>query len=104
MPTNPQRPRLWAREELLQLLSLSGTMAGLCITGVTLFHTSSIAAPGATVADDMLLICGLSFLVCAHLTFLALRIRNPRLVGILELLVDVLFPLALTAMVATGFV
>jgi hypothetical protein len=36
-PASPQGA--WQREELLHLLSLSGTLAGLCITGVALFHT-----------------------------------------------------------------
>ena len=33
-----QRRGTWLREELLQLLTLAATLAGLCITGVALFH------------------------------------------------------------------
>ncbi|MFI4927419.1 MAG: hypothetical protein ACHP7E_07010 [Burkholderiales bacterium] len=34
-PSSPSARRSgWLRDELLQLLSLSGTLAGLCITGV----------------------------------------------------------------------
>jgi hypothetical protein len=39
MNNNATQNNTWIREELLHLLSLSGTLAGLCITGVTLFHT-----------------------------------------------------------------
>gem|GEM_PF-6825871 len=34
---HPNRQGTWLREELLHLLPLSGILAGLCITGVTLF-------------------------------------------------------------------
>jgi hypothetical protein len=52
------------RVELLHLLSLSGTMAGLCITGITLFHTESHGSGAGTIADDMLALSALFFLLC----------------------------------------
>lgn len=94
----------WVREELLHLLSLSGTMAGLCITGVTLFYTVGRSTTAGTIADDMLVVCALLFLLCTYLIFFALRTRKPGLATTLEKAVDVLFAVALTAMVATGFV
>ena len=50
------RPTTWQREELLHLLSLSATLAGLCITGVTLFHTLGRSSLPQTIADDALAI------------------------------------------------
>ena len=98
------RSSTWVREELLHLLSLSGTMAGLCITGVTLFYTVGRTTRAGTVADDMLAVCALLFLLCTYLIFFALRTRKPGLAATLEKAVDVLFTVSLTAMVATGFV
>lgn len=94
----------WLRDELLQLLSLSGTLAGLCITGVALFHTIGRGTLPGTLADDMLAISALFFLLCSYLIFFALRVAREDLAQRLERLVDALFLLALTGMVAAGFV
>lgn len=95
-----QRP--WLREELLHLLSLSGNMAGLCITGVTLFYTVGHASRAATIADDLLAFCALVFLSSAYLIFFALRMRDTRLTVMLERMADTLFVVGMTLMVATG--
>jgi hypothetical protein len=101
---DPKAQLTWLREELLHLLSLSGTLAGLCITGVTLFHTIAGAAPQNTIADDALALSALLFLVCTYAIFMALRTKDQRLAIKLDRLVDALFSVALTGMVATGFV
>lgn len=102
---NPSpRKATWVRAELLQLLSLSGTLAGLCITGVTLFHTSGRSSLPATFADDVLAVSAVLFLVCAYTIFVALRTRNERVALALERIADVLLLLALTGMVASGFI
>lgn len=98
------RNSTWLREELLQLLSLSGTLAGLCITGVALFHTLGRSSPPETIADDTLAISALVFLVCTYTIFFALRTRRDRLALVLERIADALFLLALTGMVASGFI
>lgn len=100
----PTPQRTWLREELLHLLSLSGTLAGLCITGVTLFHALGASAVSATVADDALAISAFLFLVCTYTTFFALRTKNQSIAVILEKVVDMLFLVALTGMVAAGFI
>lgn len=94
----------WQRDELLHLLSLSGNLTGLCITGVTLFHTLSTPATLNTIADDMLAVSALMFLICTYTIFIALRVKNDNLRTRLEQAIDPLFACALTLMVATGFV
>lgn len=96
------RQRPWLREELLHLLSLAGNMAGLCITGVTLFYTVGRTSRTATIADELLVICALMFLSCAYFIFFALRMRETRLTVTLENIADALFVTGLTLMVATG--
>ena len=88
---------------MLQLLSLSGTLAGLCITGVTLFHTLGSFSAQETLADDILAISALIFLLCTYIIFFALRTQRETLALTLEKVVDTLFLLALTGMVAAGF-
>ena len=101
-----QTPRqaTWVREELLNLLSVSGTLAGLCITGVTLFHTMGRASLPETVADDLLAISSLLFLLCTYAIFIGLRTKRERLADLLEKVADTLFLLALSGMVCSGFI
>lgn len=94
----------WLREELLHLLSLSATLAGLCITAVTLLRTLGKSSTAGTVADDALAVSALLFLLCTYALFFALRTRQARLARRLEKLADVMFLLALTGMVGAGFV
>ena len=54
-------------------------------------------------ADDGLAFSALAFLVCTYVIFLALRAHRNGRARRLEQLADVLFLLALTLMVASGF-
>lgn len=98
------RKGLWLRDELLHLLSLSGTLSGLCVTGVTLFHTMGKASLQESLADDILAISALMFLLCTYMIFFTLRTRQESLALTLEKVVDTIFLLALTGMVTSGFI
>lgn len=102
--TLPSRQGTWLREELLQLLSLSATLAGLCITGVALLHALGRSTLPQTIADDTLAISALLFLMCTYIIFFALRTKDNALALILEKVADILLLLALTGMVAAGFI
>jgi hypothetical protein len=94
----------WLREELIHLFSLSGTLAGFCITGVTLFHTISVSNLTATIADDMLAMSALIFLISTYTIFFALRTKRELIAQRLENVADILFLMALTGMVTSGFI
>lgn len=94
----------WVREELLQLLSVSATLSGLCITVVALMNALAKQITTVSVADDMLAICALLFLICMYLIFTALRINNNHMLNKLVNLIDFLFLLAMTMMTLAGFV
>jgi len=98
------RKGIWLRDELLHLLSLSGTLSGLCVTGVTLFHTTGKASLQVSLADDILAISALMFLLCTYIIFFTLRTRQESLALTLEKVVDSIFLLALTGMVTSGFI
>jgi hypothetical protein len=53
---------LWVREELLHLLSVSGTLAGLCVTVVAVMHTLGRDVFTTTIIDDLFALCALLFL------------------------------------------
>lgn len=102
--SQPQRKNTWQREELLHLLTLSATLAGLCVAGVTLFHTMDVPTYKSTIADNVLAITALLFLLCTYVIFFALRTKHVEFSDMLEKVADTLFLLALTGMVASGFI
>jgi uncharacterized membrane protein len=104
MTTSPNRKATWVREELLQLLSVAGTLAGLAITGVTLFRTLGRESMSTTIADDLLAISALLFLLCLYVIFFGLRTDRETRARRLEQVADLLFLLGLTVMVASGFI
>ena len=97
------RSELWVREELLHLLSLSGTLAGLSITVVALMHTLGKSTLAATIIDDMFALCALLFLISTYLIFTALRTQTPTIARVLITAVDAVFLVGLTLMTAAGF-
>lgn len=102
-PLPPLRSDTWIREELLHLLSVSGTLAGLCVTAVAVMNTLGKSGRATTIVDDVFALCALLFLACTYLTFTALRTKEPILAGRLTKIVDGLFLVALTLMTAGAF-
>ncbi|HSC74615.1 MAG TPA: hypothetical protein VLB90_00070 [Pseudomonadales bacterium] len=94
----------WDRHEIIQLLSLSGTLAGLSITGLTIFRTENKSYWSVTITDDVLAISALLFLVATYLFFFSLRSQKEKTATILEKMADFFFLLALTGMVSSGFI
>ena len=94
----------WLRNEMLHLLSLSGTLAGLSITGITLLQKTGKDSVTVTIADDALAFSAFTFLICTYIIFFALRAKTRSIAFAMEKLVDFLFSVALTAMVASGFI
>jgi hypothetical protein len=102
--TESTESQSWAREELLSLLSVSGTLAGLCITVVAFMNTANRAQRAVTVVDDMLAICAAAFLICIYLIFWALKTEHPKRASRLIKIVDGLFLSALTSMTVAAFI
>ena len=100
----PLRPTAWLREELLNLLSVSATLAGLCVTVVALMKTLGRNSSSATIADDMFAVCSLLFLANCYLIFWALKTSKPALSNLLVSMLDVVFLVALTLMTGAAFV
>jgi hypothetical protein len=103
MPDQQDSPAI-RREELLNLLSTSGSLAGLCITIVAFMNTFDKTRASITMVDDMLAMCAAAFLLCIYLIFWALRSRKPSLAGVLIKVVDAVFLLATTSMTVAAFI
>ena len=103
MAQQPNGSDIWVREELLHLLSVSGTLAGLCVTVVALMHTLGTSTITATLIDDFFALCALMFLTCTYLIFTALRTRRVGMASLLIKIVDAVFLVGLTLMTAAGF-
>ena len=102
--TESSEQQRWQREELLSLLSASGTLAGLCITVVAFMNTVNRAQSAATIVDNMLAICAAMFLLCIYLIFWTLRTRSAARARYLTKIIDQLFLLSLTAMTLAAFI
>ena len=75
----------WRRDELLSLFSVSGGLAGLCITVVAMMNTLDRTLASVSIVDDMFGICATAFLICIYLIFWALRSKT---ITTFELLVN----------------
>ncbi|SEQ82866.1 hypothetical protein SAMN04488038_11150 [Solimonas aquatica] len=92
------------REELLSLLSTSGTLAGLCITVVAFMNTFDKSRSDVSIADDAFAICAAVFLLCIYVSFWALKSGTSRVAGLLVTVADTLFLIALTGMTLAAFI
>jgi hypothetical protein len=101
---DPRNSDKWRRDELLSLLSTSGSLAGLCITVVALMNTFNKTRADVTVVDDMLAVCAAAFLLSTYLIFWALRTHANRTSAVLLNVVDGVFLSALTFMIIAGFI
>ena len=99
--TDSDDTQLQRSGELASLLSLCGTLAGLCIGIVAFINTSQRGA--ATLIDDVLAVCAAVFLLCIYLITFALRTRSPKRAALLTRIIEVLFLVTLTVMTVAGF-
>lgn len=93
----------WRRDELLSLFSVSGTLAGLCITVVAMMNTLNKAQASVSIVDDMFGICAAAFLICIYLIFWALRSKVSTTFELLVKTIEGIFLLALTTMTTAAF-
>lgn len=91
------------RELLLRLSPFASSMGGLCIAALSLFTLHEKSVQISTIADDILAFDALLFLLTSYVCFWALRTKVPRRGRILAAWADGMFLLAMTALVAVGF-
>lgn len=92
-----------AVDALLSLLPTSGTLAGIAV-GLGGLINSGLMGDVATLADDMLLVSALGFLLTCYLIFFAVRHIDRPYANLMVQAIDALFLFALTLVVLSGFV
>jgi len=92
-----------AREAMLSLLSTAGTLAGIGIALIGIINTNG-SGTSATVADDILLLSALGFLVVCYLIFFAVRNVSGTRAWRMLAAIDIVFLGSMTLMVLAGFI
>ena len=100
-PYDPARDR----DVLLRLLSVTASLAGLCIAALGFMEIGAPTAGDRSFADEVIALDGLLFVFCVYLILWALRTTKVSRVRTLTRVVDVVFLFALTTMlVASGYI
>ncbi len=93
------------RDVLLRLLSVTASLAGLCMAALGFMEYSTPEAAYRTFADEIIALDALLFVCCVYLILWALRTTSVPLAHRLGRVVDWVFLVALTTMlVAAGYI
>jgi hypothetical protein len=97
----------WVRDRdvLLRLLSVSASLAGLCIAALGFMEYGTPEAAYRTYADEVIAFDAFLFVLCVYLILWALRTSSVWRARRLSNIVDIVFLVALTTMlVASGYI
>lgn len=83
------------------ILPTAATMAGVCLTVISIIKLTELSKQVSTLIDDFLAVDGVMFLVSGFLSYLSLRAEH--LGKRLEHAADVLFLVGMTVMVVCAF-
>jgi hypothetical protein len=83
---------------------IAAAMVGVCLTGIGLLHVSIAVRGTQTIADDLLSIDALAFLVATLSSYLALRVQSLTRLHGLERVADVTFLGAMLLMTVACFI
>jgi hypothetical protein len=87
---------------LMRVLATSGTLAGLCLTGLGLIHSFSKSERVSRAADVILAADSLLFIAATITCFVALRFRHADWIPSLASVVELLFLAGLLGMLPFG--
>jgi hypothetical protein len=88
---------------MMQLFSVSSTLAGLSLTIATLFNILNKTAALASIADNIFAICAFMFICCNFLIFWTLRTQHAEWARKVMFVVDVVFLFSQALMLVAGF-
>ena len=90
------------RDVLLRLLSVTASLAGLCMAALGFMEYGTPDATYRTLADEVIAFSALLFVCCVSRSRCALRTRSPHRAGSLGRAVDWVFLVALTTMLVAA--
>lgn len=83
---------------------IASAMVGVCLTGIGLLRVAMVVRGGETVADDLLSIDALAFLLAALCSYFALRVQSVARLHWLERIADAAFIAAMLMLTMACFV
>ncbi|MCC7325215.1 MAG: hypothetical protein IT521_00230 [Burkholderiales bacterium] len=86
------------RDVMLRLLSVTASLAGLCIAALGFMEFGSPEAAYRTLADEVIAFDAMLFVGCVYLILWALRTHSLRRARMLGRVIDGVFLIALTTM------
>ena len=93
------------RDVLLRLLSVTASLAGLCIAALGFMEIGAPDANLRSYADEVIAVDAMLFVFCVYLILWALRTTVTARARNLALVVDIVFLFALTSMlIASGYI
>jgi hypothetical protein len=87
---------------LMRVLATSGTLAGLCLTGLGVFHSFAKSQALSRAADIVLAFDSLVFIAATVTCFVALRFRHAPWIASFVNMVELLFLAGLVGMLPIG--
>ncbi len=90
------------RDVLLRLLSVTASLAGLCMAALGFIEYSSPDATLRTLADELIAIDAFLFVICVYLILWSLRTSNLVRARMLARTIDAVFLFALTTMLLSA--
>jgi cytochrome c oxidase assembly factor CtaG len=98
--TNPEPNDHLEEDVSVHIFTVSSAMVGVCLTVIGLVRVVITVGHADTVADDLLALDALLFLVSALLSYSALRTRSKRRMHRRERIADAIFIVAMIVMTA----
>jgi hypothetical protein len=90
------------RDVLLRLLSVTASLAGLCIAALGFLEASDNPGLEGSYADELIAIDAILFVSCVYLVLWALRTQSVTRAHVLSRIVDVIFLFALTTLLVAA--
>jgi hypothetical protein len=87
-------------ELTMHVFAISAGMVGVCLTGIGLLRVITNQTRAGTVGDDLLAADAVMFMICSILSFWSFKTAHDRRRRIIRWIIDALFLMALTLMVA----
>jgi hypothetical protein len=84
----------------IHVFSISAAMVGVCLTAIGILRLVTSQPRAETIGDELLAADSVMFMLCCFLSFWSLKTASGRLRRRLRLMIDGLFILALSIMVA----
>ena len=93
------------RDVLLRLLSVTASLAGLCIAALGFLEAADRSELDHSYADELIALDAFMFVSCVYLILWALRTSRAHLAARLARVVDIVFLTALTTLLlASGYI